>query len=351
MDKEKTYAISIPFTKAGYEFVKKHICDSHADIDDEIKQEFIRYEMIRDCKRKKLQEELISFEATQIFCRPDYIGCLEKLKELGFIEPIFERNTTLSSKEFYKRLKKFMKKESIVFTDKYETTISGLKKIDYFLNINKNIFLDESFFWLIKGYIIGRFILKPPIKSNETFVKSQIQKKNTLNLDELMISLAKDYTETTMKFLDEEELRFIREVIISELIVNKSAVYKLRDIILLKFPDDQYLLNIDWDSVIRNELSFISNKAFLAQKQSGDFIHIYSLPGSCDNCKSYSNEIFNKSNVPTLPHKDCTNEICRCLYLDFNPNYNFLENGTQHLKYENEKEWQRWYEDNLEYFL
>ena len=287
-----------------------------------------------------------------IFNKTDHSKFIEKLKEKKFIEQFEKGFGDFNIKKFYKELDKCIKKQNILFDNNYDTKEEQVKLIDDKVKeILNNYFDDDSPRWLIRAYIIGQAIYskdkyKPKVFNNDIPLSNEaknLAKENNLTLDiAKRIDVALNYSDSTIKCLTKEQLIEVRKVIIEEDFIKNQPAYKIVNKIIDVLPnDDVYLLNVDWHSVLHNELNFIANKARLELKPSNSYVVCISFKGCCDNCsEDIVGKVFKISEAPQIPYEKCSAEICLCNLLPFNPEYQYVSaDGQTKLKVENEREY------------
>jgi len=350
MSKTKTYEISLPLSEKDYIFLKDYIDNPKVDINDDIREVFYQF------KSHDLENE-----HHDIFDQNDYSKFINKLKEKKFIEQFENGFGDFNTTKFYVKLERAIKKENILFNRNYDTSKKQTKIIDDLVsNILVKYFEDDNPRWLIRAYIVGRAIYySDKYKTYQSTLKEilvtdeakKISLKHNLSLElAKRIDVSLDYSSTTIKCLTKGQIKIFRKIIIEEYFIRNEPISKLVDKIHeFLTNDDVFLLNIDWQSAIRDELNFIDNKARLELKPSNSYVICMSFKGCCDHCsKDIVGKVFKVADAPKMPYEKCAAETCLCTLLPFNPEYQYVStDGQTRLKVENEKEWKLWYLKNF----
>lgn len=349
----KTYKLSLPLSKKDYEFLIEFIDSPEVEISENIRNAFYEY-----------KEKYYKSVNKEVFDKTDYSKFINKLKEKNFIEQFEKSDSDFSVDRFYEKLEKSLQKNKILFNSNYVAPIEQIRLLEKRVTeILKSYFNDESPRLLICAYIIGRALFsgnevntnqqRDPFENVQLSKEAiKIAKKHKLSLGKAKrIDVALDYSDTTVTFLPKEILSKFRQLILDYEIIQSESVYKIVDKIYEIIPNNDIgLLNMDWNSIVNNELNFISNKAMMTSQPLNGFMFCSSFKGCCDNCsKDIVGKVFRVSKVPRLPYEKCTSEICLCYLTPINPENQFIsKDGHLKLKIENEKEWQDWYKNEFE---
>jgi len=260
----------------------------------------------------------------------------------------FEISLPLSKKD-YLFLKDYIDNPGVEISNDIRDAFYIYKS--HFSESDDNIILEK------KDY--SKFISKDKYKPNKASITesnlsdkaSRIVRKNDLSFDVAKrIDVALDYSHTTIKCLTKKQLIKLRKIIIEEDLINNLPTYKLIDKIYDIIPNnDVFLLNVDWSSVLHNEINFIANEARLRSKPSNSYVVCLSFKGCCENCsKDIVGKVYKISQAPQIPYEKCSSHICLCNLLPFNPDYQYVsQDGQTKLKLDNEKEWKLWYLNNI----
>ncbi len=296
----------------------------------------------------------------KIFNKKDYSKFIAKLKEKRFIEQFADGFGYFNIHKFYSKLEKYLHKDDISFNNNYDTSIEQIKIIDSRIKEILNKYFDEeSPRILIRAYIVGRASYYKDkytsiLSLNEIPLSTETKKiasENNLTLEiAKRVEVALNYSNTTLKFISSEQLIKVRKIIIDEFLIKNQPMYKLINMIFEVLPrDDSYLLNVDWQLTIDNELNYICDKARILSKSMNNYVICVGSEFCCDDCsRDMLGKIFRLSEAPQLPYEKCSVEICKCNLISFHPEYQYLSNGRIKLKVENEKEWRLWYLKNIE---
>lgn len=261
MSQIKTYEISLPLSEKDYNFLKGYIDNAEVEISDDIREAFYLYK-----SKSFVADENISFD------KNDYSKFIDKLKEKKFIEQFEYGFGSFNTNKFYSKLEKYIREKNILFDRNYDTSEKQAKIIDdLVVKILQNYFIDDNPRWLIRAYIVGRALYfkdkYKPHKATISEIPLSNEAKKIAKEDNLSFEIAKrievalDYSNTTIKCLTNEQLKKLRSIIIEEDLIKREPVNKLVEKIYQILPkNDVFLLNVDWHSVIHNELNFIAKK-------------------------------------------------------------------------------------------
>lgn len=350
MSKTKTYKISLPLSKKDYEFLMEFIDSPEVEISENIRNAFYEY-----------KEKNYRSANKEVFNQTDYSKFINKLKEKHFIEQFEKSDINFSVDRFYKKLEKLLQKNRILFDSNYVAPIEHIRLLEKRVTeILKSYFSDESPRLLICAYIIGRALFSGndvnTDQKRDPFENVPLSKEATriarihkLSLDKAKkIDVVLDYSDTTATFLPKEILSKFRQLILDYNIIKSEPVYKIVDKIYEIIPNNDIgLLNMDWNSIVNNELNFIYNKAMMISQPLNGYLFCSSFKGCCDTCsKDIVGKVFKVSEAPRIPYEKCNAEICLCYLTPINPENQFIsKDGHLKLKIENEKEWQYWYKN------
>ncbi|MDQ7818646.1 MAG: hypothetical protein RDU14_16595 [Melioribacteraceae bacterium] len=218
-------------------------------------------------------------------------GKILHLKELGFIERMmFEK--TLNPEDFYKQFAKFL-------TDNHDLQrkqffeVADLEKVDAFIKSYFLPVIEESKVWLLRAYIIGRFLAKSDITAQVFNIESVVKlpkfvqdaaKKYGLSIEEAKaLQSAVNEGASLMSNTAASTIQTVRNAIYESTKKHggaKDLLKELRELIV----DDIGELNRDWKRVAISETNAIFNNGYLALMKPGEYVVGISMPDACDGC-------------------------------------------------------------------
>lgn len=221
-------------------------------------------------------------------------GKIQHLKELAFIEQMLFNEVTAPA-DYYKALEKYL-------TDNYDLAEisfwkkADLEKIDSFTYSFFAGKIDESKTWLLRAYVVGRYLAQTDVAGSAFIIPSVKQlpasieaamKKYGLTVQEAealqaaVDSAAMNMTNTTQDTMDK-----VKEAIVEETKTRGDArgVLKQLEELLLKKTNDAGELGRDWQRVIVTEISAVFNDGYLSSLNEGTLVTIITMPDCCNYC-------------------------------------------------------------------
>lgn len=215
---------------------------------------------------------------------------IHHLKELDFIERVlFEE--VLSPNTFYDDLAAFLRGNDFAY--KKHFTGQDLEKLDEFVRTYFTPRIEESKTWLLRAYIVGRFLSNTDIVAQifDIGVVSQLPKfvvdaakKYGLSLQEAKaLQYAVEEGAAMLTNTTNSTIQSVRHALIETIKGRGDAqgvFQKLQEMI----TSDVGEINRDWQRVAISEINTAFSNAYLSILGENDFVVGISMPDACDHC-------------------------------------------------------------------
>lgn len=226
-------------------------------------------------------------------------GKIQHLKELAFIEKMLYEEV-ISPVDYYDELGKYLR-GNFDLGEKSYWTQQDLKKIDDFTNQFFSGRINESKVWLLRAYVIGRYLGLADFKG-ESF-KAEMLSKLPKTIQEAMkkyglsveganaLKIAIEEGAANMSNTTANTIQAVRETIVESTKAhgNSSDVLDRLKKMMLKEGTELGELNRDWQRVAIHETNKIFNDGYLAAMNDGDFVVGISMPDACEYCMDLIN--------------------------------------------------------------
>jgi hypothetical protein len=218
-------------------------------------------------------------------------GKILHLKELGFIERMMFENA-LNPVDFYKQFAKFLS-ENHELQRKQFFEVSELEKVDLFIKSYFLPVIEEAQTWLLRAYVIGRFLAKSDIEAQvfkiEAIAKMprtvlDAAKKYGLSIEEAKaLQSAINEGASLMSNTSISAMQTVRNAIYESTKIHGNRGNLLEDLRKL-IVDDIGELNRDWKRVAITETNAAFNNGYLAMMKPGEYVVGISMPDACEGC-------------------------------------------------------------------
>lgn len=215
---------------------------------------------------------------------------IHHLKELELIERILYQDV-LDPENFYIELAKFLRTNDFGF----KTHFNGddLRMLDEFVNNYFATRIEESKTWILRAYIVGRFL-------SNTDVVGQIFDIGVVNqLPKFVVDAAKKYglslqEAKALQYAVEEgaamltnttnsTIQSVRHALI-ETIKGRGDANGVFRLLQEMITEDVGEINRDWKKVAISEINTAFSNAYLSILSEADFVVGSSLPDACEHC-------------------------------------------------------------------
>ena len=243
---------------------------------------------------------------------------LHHLKELDFIERTLY-GEVISPEIFYQKLRDFIfKTPEIDLSSKNYLTVEEVEIIDYGIKDIVYDKLDDYKGWLIRAYVIGRFLAESDKQAtifdltefnSMPFTVQQAVKKYDLNIAEAkamtqaMEKAGVNLTNTTTATIQQVKQCLVESISHGE--SGRGMEKRLRDLI----EDDAGELNRDWLRVSIYETNKAFNDGYLSRLSDGDYVIGISMPDACPICMDLiNNKLYKVTTTPPPSYSDLIGE-------------------------------------------
>ena len=224
-------------------------------------------------------------------------GKILHLKELDFIERMLYQEV-LSPDDFYKALKKFLE-EDFNWENKQLFSTGELKRVDDFIN---NYFagrIEEAKIWLLRAYVVGRYLAETDIVFSTVFEIGQLNKLPKFVLDAAKrygltieeaeaLRMAVEDGAALMSNTTASTVQTVRSAIVESVKQGKGSTgvfERLKELTSKEVGE----LNRDWMRVAITETNAAFNNGYLAMMKAGDYVVGMSMPDACEFCSTEIN--------------------------------------------------------------
>lgn len=223
-------------------------------------------------------------------------GKIHHLRELEFIERmLFEE--VFSPDDFYNSLRGWFESQQDLAT-KETFTAKDLDRLDNFV---KNYFdgkIEEAKIWLLRSYIVGRFLAHSDIAgvpftvgnvaSLPKYVKD-FAKEFGLTVEEAQaLNIAIEEGAALMSNTTQSTMQTVRNTLV-ETLKRGGGKEDFYDRMREHSKKDIGELNRDWQRVAITETNSIFSNGYLAMLNEGDYVAGFSMPDACDSCLEHIN--------------------------------------------------------------